>query len=341
MVRHRWPAALAGLAITGALAAVAISLNPGEPSVDALAASGPARAGLATLERSGLGTGTLTPVEVLVPTGQSATAQQRLAGIDGVRAVLAPHAARWTAGGSQVLAVLPRDDAATDEGKATLNAVRDLRSEATGIGGPAAQDRDLTDAIYGSFPLMLGLIAVLTFILLYRALGSVVLPIKAIVLNVLSVAAAFGVVVLVWQEGHGSSVLAGLPGTGAVTSWVPLAIFAFLYGLSMDYEVFILSRMREEYDRGGDTDHAIVEGLARTGRLVTSAATILFLAFVALGAGPQTDLKILATGLAAGIVLDATVVRALLVPALMSLLGSANWWNPFRRTGTATAATAE
>ena len=112
---------------------------------------------------------------------------------------------------------------------------------------------------------------------------------------------------------------------------MPLAIFAFLYGLSMDYEVFILSRVREEYDRTGSTAEATVRGLGRTGRLVTSAALILFLAFVALGAGPNTEIKILATGLAAGILLDATVVRALIVPALLVLLGPANWWTPFRR----------
>jgi RND superfamily putative drug exporter len=105
-------------------------------------------------------------------------------------------------------------------------------------------------------------------------------------------------------------------------------VFAFLYGLSMDYEVFILSRMREEYDRTGDTDTAVVRGLARTGRLVTSAAMILFLAFVSLASGPETDVKILATGLAAGIAIDATIIRALLVPAVVSLLGRWNWWLP-------------
>jgi RND superfamily putative drug exporter len=327
VVRHRWPAAIVGLAITGALAA--LSLNPGQPSVEALAAKGSAHDALVTLQRDGLGSGTLTPVEAIVPAGDVGAAAARLRRVDGVRAVVAPGG--WEAGGHRALAIIPSDDAATDRGKATLDTLRGLDSRTLAIGGPAAQDRDLTDAIYGSFPLMLGLIATLTFALLYRALRSVVLPLKAIALNVLSVAAAFGVVVLVWQLGHGSDLLAGLPGTGAVTNWVPLAIFAFLYGLSMDYEVFILSRMREEYDRTGSTDEAVVEGLGRTGRLVTSAAMILFLAFVALGAGPQTDLKILATGLAAGILLDATVVRALLVPALVSLLGDANWWRPRRR----------
>jgi RND superfamily putative drug exporter len=147
-------------------------------------------------------------------------------------------------------------------------------------------------------------------------------------LNVLSIGAAFGIVVLIWQDGLGSELIAGLPATGSITNWVPLAIFAFLYGLSMDYEVFILSRMREEYDATGSTEQAIVRGLGRTGRLVTSAALILFLAFVALAAGPNTDIKILATGLAAGILLDATVVRALVVPALVELFGDANWWMP-------------
>ena len=105
-------------------------------------------------------------------------------------------------------------------------------------------------------------------------------------------------------------------------------VFAFLYGLSMDYEVFILARMREEFDKTGDTDEAVVFGLARTGRLVTSAALILFLAFAALASGPETDVKVLATGLAAGILLDATVIRALLVPAVVSLFGKWNWWLP-------------
>jgi len=136
------------------------------------------------------------------------------------------------------------------------------------------------------------------------------------------------VLVLVWQHGYGSEAIWGIPATGAITLWVPLMTFAFLFGLSMDYEVFILARMREEYDRTGSTTTAITEGLGRTGRLVTSAALILFLAFVSLASTPATDVKIMATALGAGILLDATVVRALLVPALVSLLGRWNWWLP-------------
>jgi len=133
---------------------------------------------------------------------------------------------------------------------------------------------------------------------------------------------------LVWQAGHGSDEIWGIAATGSIASWIPLMVFAFLYGLSMDYEVFILARMREEYDQTRDTDEAVVFGLARTGRLVTSAALILFLAFASMASGPETDVKILATGLAAGILIDATVIRALLVPAVVSLFGRWNWWLP-------------
>ena len=144
----------------------------------------------------------------------------------------------------------------------------------------------------------------------------------------MSLAATFGLLTWFWQEGHGSSAIFGIPATGAITFWIPLTVFAFLFGLSMDYEVFILIRVREEYDRTNSTNAAIVEGLGRTGRLVTSAALILFLAFASLASAPNTDVKVLATALGAGILLDATVVRALLVPALVSVLGKWNWWLP-------------
>jgi putative drug exporter of the RND superfamily len=175
---------------------------------------------------------------------------------------------------------------------------------------------------------MIGLIALITFVLLARAFRSLLLPLKAVILNVISVGAAWGVLELVWQEGHGSQQIWGISATGSITAWIPLMVFAFLFGLSMDYEVFILARMREEYDATGATDTAVVRGIGRTGRLVTSAALILFLAFVSLASGPETEVKVLATGLAAGILLDATIIRALLVPAIVSLFGRWNWWLP-------------
>ncbi len=174
-------------------------------------------------------------------------------------------------------------------------------------------------------------VVVVTFLLLARALRSLWLPVKALVLNVISIGAAYGVTVLIWQEGFGSELLFGQPATGVITTWVPIAAFAFLFGLSMDYEVFILSRMREAYDERGDpdgTDPAVVDGIAHTGRLVTSAALILFLAFIALSTVPAVEVKILATTLALGIAIDAIVVRGLLAPALVGVLGHANWTLP-------------
>ncbi|WP_309647753.1 MMPL family transporter, partial [Nocardioides sp.] len=175
---------------------------------------------------------------------------------------------------------------------------------------------------------------------LARALRSLWLPIKALALNVLSLGAAYGVTVLIWQEGYGSDLLFGQSASGVITIWVPVAAFAFLFGLSMDYEVFLLSRMREEHDLllspdSGEaldertaTDRAVVEGIANTGRLVTSAALILFFAFIALSTVPAVEVKVLATALALGIAIDAVIVRGLLAPALVGVLGGANWTMP-------------
>jgi RND superfamily putative drug exporter len=193
--------------------------------------------------------------------------------------------------------------------------------------GISATDRDFLHALFGSFPLALGLVLLLTLILLTRAFRSVVLAVKAVVLNLLSLAATFGIVVFIFQEGHGSS-LWGIAATQSITAYIPVMIFAFLFGLSMDYEVFMLSRMREAYDETGSTNKAIELGLARTGKLVTSGALILMFAFLVLSSTPGYEVKSLAIGIAAGVIFDATVIRALLVPALMKLLGDWNWWMP-------------
>ena len=147
------------------------------------------------------------------------------------------------------------------------------------VGGIDAQNRDFNNAVYGSFPLMIALLAVLSYVLLARAFRSLLLPLKAVVLNVVSVAAAWGALILIWQKGYGSNALWGVPATGSIPNWIPVIVFAFLFGISMDYEVFILTRMREEYDATGSTNTAVVRGIGRTGRLVTCAALILFLAF--------------------------------------------------------------
>ncbi len=173
----------------------------------------------------------------------------------------------------------------------------------------------------------LAMVLLLTLVLLTRAFRSVVLAVKAVALNLFSLGAALGIVVVVFQQGHGSR-LWDVGATGSTTAYVPLMTFAFLFGLSMDYEVFMLSRMREAYDETGSTDRAIELGLARTGKLVTSGALILMFAFLVLSSSPGFEIKSLAVGIAAGIIFDATVIRALLVPALMKLFGAANWWTP-------------
>ncbi|HET9719926.1 MAG TPA: MMPL family transporter [Solirubrobacteraceae bacterium] len=332
VVRSRWPAAVGALAVLAALLAVATSLQPGTANVNTLSRAGSARTGLQALERSGIGAGALQPIEILSRPGaqarQVAAALQRVPGIHGAAAPTGP---RWQRDGLAVVDAFEVPDASTPAGRSVLSAAR-RAAHAVGsnvrVGGAGAENADFVSAIYGSFPEMIALIAVLTFLLLARAFRSLLLPLKAVVLNVVSVSAAWGIITLVWQEGHGSSLLWGIAATHSVSAWIPLMVFAFLFGLSMDYEVFILTRMREEYDRSGSTDLAVVTGIGRTGRLVTSAALILFLAFVSMSSAPDTDVKVFATGLAGGILLDATVIRALLVPAIVSLLGRWNWWLP-------------
>ena len=155
-----------------------------------------------------------------------------------------------------------------------------------------------------------------------------VLTIKAVVVNLVSLGATFGFLVLFWQNGNGSNVLYGVPATGSIRNWIPIVTFAFLFGISMDYEVFILARMREEHDRAHSTNAAVVAALARTGRLVTCGALILAISFVSLSTNPDIVVEMIATGLAVGILIDALIVRTLLVPAFVAIMGRWNWWMP-------------
>jgi RND superfamily putative drug exporter len=244
---------------------------------------------------------------------------------------LTPTGSQSSRDGKTVLIAIPQNETVNSKSVGVVRRVNHVLDKQEGVIGSTGLGQaqiDFLHAVYGNFPLMLAVIAVLTFILLARAFRSLLLPIKAIVLNLLSLAATLGAMVLFWQYGHGSKAIFNIHATGAITFWIPLMVFAFLFGLSMDYEVFILSRIREEYDGSRSTDAAVVEGIGRTGRLVTCAALILFLAFAALASGPGTDLKTLATGLGIGILLDATIVRSLLVPSLVSLFGRWNWYLP-------------
>jgi RND superfamily putative drug exporter len=332
VVRRRWVAALGGALVLAALVLAATNLQLGISNVNTIAKQGDAKQGLLALERSGIGAGALMPHETLVGGSTSPEGVARtLAAVPGVRGAVAPDSPQWRGPGGAVVDAFATADGSSAEGRATLDRVRSAvraQPDDVHLGGLPAQNEDFINAVYGNFPLMIALIALITFVLLARAFRSLLLPLKAVILNVISVGAAWGVLQLVWQAGHGSNLIWGISATGSITAWIPLMVFAFLFGLSMDYEVFILARMREEYDATGSTNTAVISGIARTGRLVTSAALILFLAFISLASGPETEVKVLATGLAAGILLDATIIRALFVPAVVSLFGRWNWWLP-------------
>ncbi len=331
VVRWRWVSAAAGLAVLLALGVAALGMHVGDASTNSLSQRGPARQGVVMLEQARIPVGVLAPIEVLAPAGSRHAVLSVLAGQPGIRAAVAPAGPAWQRGGMSLIEALPVADGAGPAGLTTAAQVRDALARTQPralVGGYSAGLVDQIHSLYGDFPYVLAGLALITFVLLARAFRSLLLPLKAILANLLSVGAVYGVLVLVWQNGYGSRPIWGLPATGAITGWIPLFVFAFVYGLSMDYEVFILSRMREEYDATGSTNQAVITGVGRTGRLVTSAALILFLAMAALASAPFTFLKIFATGVGAGILLDATVVRSLLVPAVVSLLGRWNWWLP-------------
>ena len=331
VVRHRVIAALVALVILGALFAAFLGAKIGLAGSDSLAQRGPAFEAFQQLKRGGVSTGWLTPMQVVTTEQGAGNAATALAKVNGVQHAVVSTDPGNVSHGQTVVIVVPTSETVNSS---TVGTVRRVKSAAKqdpsilGVAGPGADQIDFLKAVYGNFPLMLGIIALLTFVLLARGFRSVLLPIKAVLLNLLTVAATLGFMVLFWQKGHGSNAIFSVHATGAVTFWVPLMVFAFLYGLSMDYEVFILSRIREEYETTRDTNAAVIEGIARTGRLVTSAALILFLAFIALATGPGTDLKVFASALGFGILLDATIVRSLLVPALVSMFGDWNWWMP-------------
>ncbi len=331
VVRHKRAATLAALGVLAVLGLAASGMKIGEPAASALGTTTPAAQTLRGLERAGVPAGVLDPVEILTPAGIGPAAlAQRLAALPGVRTATAPAGPAWRRGGTALVSVQPAAEPSSAAGQATLARVRQVAASKPGVlvGGPGAALLDENHAFYGRFPLLIAVLAAVTFILLARAFWSLLLPLKAVLLNLASVGATYGVIVLIWQHGHGSHAIWGVPATGAITNWVPLIAFAFLFGLSMDYEVFILTRIREERDRTGSTDAGVIEGIGRTGRLVTGAALIMFFAFGALSTGPETDLKVAATAFGAGILLDATIVRGLLVPALVAVFGKWNWWLP-------------
>ncbi len=331
VVRRRWLAAAGALAILGLLLAPLFQIKIGLPRTDSLASAGPAYEAFEDLKAGGVPDGTVTPMEVIVDAGSEATVAAAIRRVDGVAQVVVDGGTASTRDGKSIIVVVPQAQTVDNTSLEVVREVRKVITDTPGVRGMAGigpGQVDFGKAVYGNFPLVFALIILLTYVLLVRAFRSLLLPLKAVAFNLLSIAATFGAVVWFWQLGHGSEAVFGIAPTGAITFWIPLMVFAFLYGLSMDYEVFILARVREEYDASASTDTAIIEGVGRTGRLVTSAALILFLAFGSLASAPGTDNKLFATALGFGILLDATVVRSLLVPSLVSLMGAWNWYLP-------------
>jgi len=293
---------------------------------------------ISALASAGISAGAYKPFEILVEGPVTASSLQQIEhAVDSTPGVVGSTAPpQWRQPSAAIVEALPAHDGAA---KAVRPVISDLQDDVlptlsqklglrVTLGGNAPEERDFVHAVYGNFPWVLLFVIVLTYILLTRAFRSLILPLKAVILNLVSLGAAYGIVVFIFQKGHGAEAIWNVPATDSIIPWIPLMIFAFLYGLSMDYEVFMLTRMREAYDAGETTPEAIRHGLARTGKLVTSAALVLCMAFFVLSTSPGTDIKQFGIGLAAGIIFDATVIRALLVPSLMRLLGEWNWWLP-------------
>jgi RND superfamily putative drug exporter len=342
VMRRPFVTAGIGITIVALLLVPAVQLNAAEAQASALAGAETEDAviGLHRLENERISTGVMKPLVVLIENNASpaagAAVANRLAQTAGIDGAAAPPA--WRKGTSQLVEAFPVEDGAARSTNRTITHLQKdvlpaLEKQLGGttrvtLGGTAPEDRDFVHAVYGKFPYVLTFVIILTLVLLMRAFRSVFLSVKAVILNLLSLGAAFGIIVFVFQQGNGAEAIWNVHPTDAIISWIPLMIFAFLYGLSMDYEVFMVSRMREAYDETGETKTAIALGLARTGKLVTSAALVLMFAFFVLSTSPGVDVKQFGIGLAAGVIFDATVIRALLVPSIMQIAGDWNWWLP-------------
>jgi RND superfamily putative drug exporter len=328
VVRRPWPVAAVGAAIVAVLLVFGFQLNPSEAQAKDFPGQGDAITGRQVLESSGISPGVIKPFVILTPTAEAANVVSRVQQVPGVESASAPVSASWRHDGLALVEAIPSADGSSKAVRGTITRVKAALPPGASLGGVAPEDRDFVHAVYGNFPYVLLFVILLTYVLLARAFRSLLLPLKAVILNLISLGCAYGIIVFIFQQGHGSQAIWNVPATQSIIPWIPLMIFAFLFGLSMDYEVFMLTRMREAYDETRDTRKAISLGLARTGKLVTSAALVLMFAFFVLSSSPGTDIKQFGIGLAAGIIFDATIIRALLVPALVRLMGRWNWWLP-------------
>lgn len=317
----------AGLAFLLLLAAPAISMRLGMPGARVVDEGRSSRDGYELLVAS-FGPGAAAPLFVTVPADQ-APKVVTLASADK-NVVDARVVAEPAASGRTVVRVIPAtavDDQATSDMVGRLRTTIGDAVPQANVGGPAAQNHDLTAELIGRAPIAIGLIMLVAFVLLLVVFRSLTIALSSIFLNLISVGASFGFATLVFQHGIGAGLI-GIHPQGFVDAWAPLFFFALLFGLSMDYQLFLLAAIRERYEATGDTKLAIREGIAKTGRPITNAALIMIVVFVAFGITgpiPPTELGIT---LAVAVLLDASVVRMMLVPSIMGLLGERNWWLP-------------
>jgi putative drug exporter of the RND superfamily len=329
--RRPWTAAIAGAAIVLALAAPVLGLRLGFPD------EGNDQAGTMTrkaydLVTEGFGPGANGALLLVAETPRSTSPQalQRVAA--GVRAdrdvaFVAP-AQRSRDGRAAVMAVVPRSAPQSDATTALVDRLRADLPPTVHVGGTTAAFVDQSDLVARRLPLFIAGVIGLSFLLLLSAFRSPLIALKAGVMNLLSVGAAYGVMALFAGGGWFGSELLGIDRATPVAPFIPVMMFAILFGLSMDYEVFLLSRVREEYLGHRDTSRAVAEGLAKTARVITAAAAIMVVVFLAFVTSGEIFLKLLGIGMATAVLVDATVVRMVLVPSLMQLLGRANWWMP-------------
>ncbi len=280
----------------------------------------------------GFGTGINAPLTVVADLSESGVDRagvpdlaQEISAVPGIASV---GEARVSADGDTVVfTAIPTTGPADKETSATIDRVREVIPGNVYVSGITAVLDDFNAQLSQKLPLFIGTVIAVSFLLLMLVFRSIAVPLKAAVMNLLSIGGAYGVLVVVFQWGYGNSLL-GLEGPTPITSVIVVLMFPILFGLSMDYEVFLLSRIREEYVRSGDNAESVARGLAGTGRVVTSAALIMVAVFLSFVASPIPSLQMLGLGLAVAILIDATIVRMMLVPAAMALLGAANWWLP-------------
>jgi RND superfamily putative drug exporter len=336
--RRPWPAMLAGLIILLALAYPALSMRLGSSDASSRPTSDTTRRAYDLISQ-GFGVGANGPLLVVAKiNGQSSLPalqklQAALAQTPGVASVTPPIPNQQL--NAAVLQVIPTTSPQAAE---TTDLIHNLRSNVVPnatqgtnivvhIGGITAAFDDLATILQDRLPIFIGIVLLLSFCLLLLVFRSFLVPLKAVLMNLLSIGAAYGVLVLIFQKGYGAHLL-GLGKTGPIESFVPMIMFAILFGLSMDYEVFLLSRIKEEYDRTGNNADAVADGLYHTARVITAAAAIMVTVFSGFMLDNNRVIKEFGLGLAVAVLLDATVVRMMLVPATMELLGKANWWYP-------------